>query len=90
MRTDYINKIILFQIKSLIKVSINIRLDKKVSQSTDPNDFLYIIDERDLERIKQIESIDEKNSQSVRTGRSFPVGHCSRSSAEVFMFGAGL
>lgn len=59
MCTDYINKIILFQIKSLIKVSINIQLDKKVSQSTDPNDFLYIIDERDLERIKQIESIDD-------------------------------
>lgn len=76
MRTDYINKIILFQIKSLIKVSINIRLDKKVSQSTDPNDFLYIIDERDLERIKQIESIDDASwkEQSVSSDRSFVSG----------------
>lgn len=76
MCTDYINKIILFQIKSLIKVSINIRLDKKVSQSTDPNDFLYIIDERDLERIKQIESIDDASwkEQSVSSDRSFVSG----------------
>lgn len=76
MRTDYINKIILFQIKSLIKASINIRLDKKISQSTDPNDFLYIIDERDLERIKQIESIDDASwkEQSVSSDRSFVSG----------------